>query len=104
MKSEVLINYIWANPLGITIITSKVCQQSNLLIIDQYVKNSNEVNTLQIEESWLPKSKSYLKIIGIPFYPHTNSQECFTLSDIELILKQNHMAKSNQGIAKVGHI
>ena len=34
VKSEVLIDYIWADPLGITIITSKVCQQSDLLIID----------------------------------------------------------------------
>ena len=91
VKSEVLINYIQADPLGITIITSKVCQQSNLLIIDQYVKNSNEVNALQVEEPQLLKSKSYLKIIGIPFYPHANSQEHLTSSDIESILKQNHI-------------
>jgi len=49
-KLEVLIDYIQADPLGITIITSKVCQQSDLLIINQYVKNSNEVNALQVEE------------------------------------------------------
>jgi len=91
VKSEVLINYIRADPLGITIITSKVCQQSDLLIIDQYVKNSNNVNALQVEEPRLPKLKSYLKIIGIPFYPHANSQECLTSSDIESILKQNHI-------------
>ena len=90
-KSEVLIDYIWADPLGITIITSKVCQQSDLLIIDQYVKNSNNVNALQVKEPWLPKSKSYLKIISIPFYSHANSQEHLTSSDIESILKQNHI-------------
>ena len=71
-KSEVLVNYIWSDPLGITVITNRVSQQSDLLIIDQYVKNSNDINTLQVEESQLPKSKSYLKIIGIPFYPHDN--------------------------------
>jgi len=90
-KLEVLTDYICANPLGITIVTSKVCQQSDLLIIDQYIKNSNNVNALQVEESCLPKSKSYLKIIGIPFYPHANSQEHLTSSDIESILKQNHI-------------
>ena len=90
-KLEVLTNYICANPLGITIITSKACQQSDLLIIDQYIKNSNNVNALQVEEPHLPKSKSYLKIIGISFYPHANSQECLTSSDIESILKQNHI-------------
>ena len=72
-KSEVLTDYIQADPLGITIITSKVCQQSDLLIINQYVKNSNNVNTLQVEEPRLLKSKSYLKIISILFYPHANS-------------------------------
>jgi len=62
VKSEVLTDYICADPLGITIVTSKVCQQSDLLIIDQYVKNSNNVNALQVEEPRLPKSKLYLKI------------------------------------------
>jgi len=90
-KSEVLIDYIQANPLGITIITSKVCQQSDLLIINQYVKNSNDVNALQVEEPQLPKLKLYLKIIGILFYPHANSQEHLTSSDIKSILKQNQI-------------
>jgi len=90
-KSEVLVDYIQSDPMGITIITSKVFQQSDLLIIDQYVKNSNDINALQVEEPRLPKSKSYLKIIGIPFYPHDNSQECLTSSNIETILKQNQI-------------
>ena len=33
-KSEVLVDYIRVDPLEITIITNKVCQQSDLLIID----------------------------------------------------------------------
>ena len=91
VKSEVFVDYIWSDPLSITIITSKVSQQSDLLIIDQYVKNSNDINALQVEEPWLLKSKSYLKIIGIPFYPHDNSQEWLMSNDIEMILKQNQI-------------
>ena len=49
-KSEIFIDYIHVDPLDITIVTSKVCQQSDLLIINQHIKNSNEVNTLQVEE------------------------------------------------------
>ena len=60
-------------------------------ISDQYVKNSNDINSLQIEEPCLPKSKSYLKIIGILFFPHVNSQEKLMLNDIKMILKQNHI-------------
>jgi len=88
-KSEVLVDYIRSDPMGFTIITNKISQQSNIMIIDQYIKSSNDINSLQVEEPRLPKSKSYLKIIGIPFYPHENSQERLTSNDIKMILKQN---------------
>jgi len=91
VKLEVLVNYIRSETLGITIITSKVSKQSDLLIIDQYVKNSNDINALQVKEPCLPKSKLYLKITGIPFYSHTNSQKRLTSDDIEMILKQNQI-------------
>ena len=90
-KSEVLVNYIQSDPLDITIVTNKISQQSDLQIINQYVKNSNNINTLQVEESHLPQSKSYLKIIGIPFFIHGNTQECLTSSDVKTILKQNQI-------------
>jgi len=86
-KSEVLVDYIRSNPLGITVITNKVSQQSDLLFIEQYVKNSNNINALQVEEPRLSKSKSYLKIIGISYYPHSNSQDHLNSSDIKMILK-----------------
>ena len=35
--------------------------------------------------------KSYLKIISILFFPHGNSQDHLTSSDIEIILKQNQI-------------
>ena len=76
---------------GIVIITNKVAQQSDLSIIDQYIRNSNDINALQVEDSRLSKSKSYLKIIGIPFYPHSNHQEKLSSSEVETILKQNHI-------------
>ena len=66
-------------------------QQSDMSIINNYVKNSNDINSLQVNEPQLPKSKSYLKITGISFFPHTNSQEKLTSNDIEVILKQNHI-------------
>ena len=90
-KSDVLVDYIRSNLTCVTIITNKVSQQSDMSIIDQYVKNSNNINTLQVEEPCLPMSKSYLKIIGIPFFSHVNSQDKLMLNDIELILKQNHI-------------
>ena len=90
-KTEILVDYIWAEPLGITVVTNKVAQSSDLMLINQYIKNSNDVNALQVEEPRLPKSKSYLKIIGIPYYPHSNTQDHLTSSNIKTILKQNQI-------------
>ena len=90
-KSDVLADYICSDSTGITIVTNKVAQQSDISIIDNYVKNLNDINSFQVDKPRLPKSKSYLKIIGIPFFPHVNSQDRLTLNDIKTILKQNHI-------------
>ena len=90
-KSDVLVDYLHSENSGITVITNKVAQQSDMSIINNYVKNSNDINSLQVDEPRLPKSKSYLKITGIPFFPHPNSQERLTSNNIEAIFKQNHI-------------
>ena len=72
-KSDVFVDYLCSDNSGITVITNKVVQQSDMSIIDNYVKNLNDINSLQVDEPRLPKSKSYLKITGIPFFPHSNS-------------------------------
>ena len=84
-------DYIRSDNMGIVIVTNKVVQQSDLSIINHYIKNLNDINTLQVEDPRLPKFKSYLKIIGIPFYPHLDPQEKLTSSEIKTILKQNHI-------------
>ena len=90
-RTDILVDYIKSDNTGIIVTTNKVAQQSDLAIINRYVKNSNDINSLQAEDPRLPKSKSYLKIIGIPFYPHADSQEKLSSSDIENVLKQNHI-------------
>ena len=100
-KTKVLVDYIQSDNTGIVVITNKVTQQSVLSIIDRYVKNSNNINSLQVEDSRLPKSKSYLKIIGILFYSHANSQEKLTSLDIETILKQNHIFDNISLVSKL---
>ena len=90
-RTNILVDYIKSDNTGIIVTTNKVAQQSNLAIIDRYVKNSNDINSLQVENSRLPKSKLYLKIIGIPYYPHADSREKLSSSDIENVLKQNHI-------------
>ena len=45
-KTDVLVNYICSGNTGITIVTNKVSQQSDMTIINHYVKNSNDINFL----------------------------------------------------------
>ena len=66
-------DFIQSNPLGIIVVTYKISLQLDLQIIEQYVKNTDNTNALQVNVSWLPQSKSYLKIIGILYFSHNNS-------------------------------
>ena len=60
-------------------------------IIEQYIKNLDDIDIFQVEVPYLPQSKFYLKIIGIPYFPCGNSQDCLTSSDVETIIKQNQI-------------
>ena len=40
---------------------------------------------------YLPRSKSYLKIIGISYFPNGNLQNHLNASDVKIIIKQNHI-------------
>ena len=90
-KSEVSVDFICSDPAGITIVTNMVSQMSNLTTIKNYIKNSESINSSQVDIPCLPQSKSYLKIIGIPYFPNGNLQEYLNSSDIENIIKQNHI-------------
>ena len=77
--------------MGITVITNKVILQLDLHIIKNYVKNVDNIDISGIKVPQLPQSKFYLKIIGIPYFPHDNSQEHLSSGDIENIIKQNQI-------------
>jgi len=86
-----LVDFICFNLLEITVVTNKVLLSSDLLIIENYVKNSENIDSSQVDSPRLPQSKSYLKIIDILYFPHDNMQDCLTSSDVELIIKQNYI-------------
>jgi len=49
-KSDVLVDYLCSENSGIMVITNEVAQQSDMSIINNYVKNSNNINSLQVDE------------------------------------------------------
>ena len=91
MKSEVLMDVICPDPAGITIVTNKISQTSNLTTIEKYVKNLENIDSSQVDTPCLPQSKSYLKIINLPYFPNGNLQDCLNAFDVKTIIKQNHI-------------
>ena len=74
-KLDIAADFIRSNPNGPVIVTNKITNQSDLQIISQYIRRSEDINKLQVKEPRLPQSKSYLKIIKIPFFPNGRSQD-----------------------------
>ena len=91
VKSEVLVDIICPDLASITIVTNKISQASNLTIIKKYIKNSENIDSSQVDMPHLPQSKSYLKIISIPYFPNSNLQDHLNASDVKTIIKQNHI-------------
>ena len=48
-KSEVLVNFIQLDLLGITVVTNKVSLNSDLIIIEKYIKNLENINSTQVK-------------------------------------------------------
>ena len=49
VKSEVLVDFICSDSVGITVITNKVSLPSDLLINENYVKNSENIDSSQVD-------------------------------------------------------
>ena len=58
--------------------------------IEKFLKNINNVNLDSIESPHLPKSKSYIKIVGLLY---KIEQSVITLDYIEGVLKETHLFK-----------
>jgi len=89
-KSDIITDFIQTTNNGIVITTNKPANDINLSTIKKYLKNVKNVNPDSIEISCLPKSKLYMKIIGLP---HKIEQGVITPDYIEGVLKDMHLFK-----------
>ena len=48
-KSEILIDFIHLDPLGIMVVTNKVSYQPDFQIIEHYIKNLEDIDILQVD-------------------------------------------------------
>ena len=65
-------------------------QPTNPPMIKKYLKSIQNVNPDSIESPHLPKSKSYMKIIGLPY---SSELEVMSPNIIESVLKDSHLFK-----------
>jgi len=90
IKSEVSADYICLDNKDIIVITNKVAAFYNLNIIEKYIKDLNDVNSNDIMSSRLPQSKSYLKILGIPYFVK-NTNLSIILDIIKRVIQSNYI-------------
>ena len=90
IKSNVCTDFICTDAKSIIISTNSVASNSDLQEIEKYVKNSLQINDNSVATPRLPQLKSYLKIVGIPYYIDKSSTH-ISSEDIERILKNSHI-------------
>ena len=89
-KSDTFADFVRLNVNGIIITTNKPVNDLDLSTIEKYLKSVQNVNLDSIESPCLPKFKSYMKIIGLPY-----SSELGVMSPdiIKGVLKNSHLFK-----------
>ena len=90
IKLDVMADFVYSEQTGIIIITNKVVSSLNLQTIEKYVKNINHINVDNIKVLQLPQSKSYLKIIDIP-YIDEKTNVSIIVDVVQEIIKSNHI-------------
>ena len=89
-KSNIFADFIRFNVNEIIITTNKPASNLNLSTIEKYLKNVQNINPDSIESPCLPKSKSYIKIIGLPY---SSKLGVMSPDIIEGVLKDLHLFK-----------
>ena len=90
-KSDIVADFIRSTNNGIIITTSKPANDLNLATIEKYFKSIQNINSDSIESPHLPKSKSYMKIIGLLY---KINQDVISSNFIEGVLKETHLFNS----------
>ena len=90
IKLNVLAGFAHSGQTGITIVINKVTISLDLQMIEKYVKQTNQIDWENVETPWLPQSKFYLKIIGIP-YLLENTNTSISVDVVETIIKSNYI-------------
>ena len=89
-KSDIVTYFIRSTNNGIVITTNKPANNLNLSTIEKYLKSIQNIDSNSIKSLRLPKSKSYMKIIGLPY---KINQDVISPDFIKGVLKETHLFK-----------
>ena len=90
IKSDVRVNFIYVDNIGVVIVTNKIILLLDLQIINKYIKKVKYVISKGVEMLCLSQSKLYLKIIGILYFKE-NTHSPINADVVKEILKKNHI-------------
>ncbi|KXN87984.1 hypothetical protein AN958_07803 [Leucoagaricus sp. SymC.cos] len=76
---------------GISLLTSRVTSQAEIDLVSSSVQHLLSLTEGRVEAS-LPKSRSYLKIMDIPFFKADGDQ--VTSADVRAVMGKSHLAPS----------
>jgi len=90
VKSDNLINFICSDHWGLIINSNKVASLSDLLVVELYIKNQSSMNANDVQSTYLPQSKLYLKILGILYFIEDTNTPIDT-NFMENVIKMIHV-------------
>ena len=65
-KSDLIVDFIHTDHWGLIITFNRVTSPLEITIV-KYIRNCNHIDSKNIQDACFPQSKSYLKILGIPY-------------------------------------
>jgi len=98
IKSTLRAEFIRPTTESIIITTNNVPAPSDLLVIERYIKSIEGIGLNEVAAPRLPQSKSYLKIIGIPYLQPSGL--AITSEDIANYLKNSDLFEGTTLAAK----
>ena len=90
IKLDVTIDFIRSDYKELIIVSNKVVLSSNISIVSNYVKNTNNMDSNNVQNVHFPQSKSYFKILDI-LYLIENTNMPINSSVIEIAIKATYI-------------
>ena len=91
-NSNNLADFICIDRVGIIVTTRFTTSEQDMRTIEKAIKNSKKINKDSVESPHLPQSKSYLKILKLPYFAK-NMNESITSQIVKEVLKESHIFK-----------